>query len=172
MNLKALLTREHSKSSRDLIVEHLLANPNEVDDLMTLFFGNEILTTQYSAWVVGRLGEIRPELVSPYFPKMIKVMSKGNCTDAVYRNSFRVLQFQKVDESLWGELFDLCIEVLTSNKMAVAIKVFAMTTAFNIVKEVPELKNELKLVVEELIPEGTAGIKSRGNKVLAALEKL
>ncbi len=172
MNLKALLTREYSKSSRDEIVDYLLAHPEEVHELMNLFFGDELITTQYSAWVVGKLGERRPELIFPYFPRMIKSMSIGNCTDAVYRNSFRVLQFQKVDESLWGDLFDLCIEVLISNKMAVAIKVFAMTTAFNIVKEVPELKNELKLVVEELIPEGTAGIKSRGSKVLKALEKL
>lgn len=88
MNLKALLTREYSKSSRDEIVDYLLAHPEEVHELMNLFFGDELITTQYSAWVVGKLGERRPELIFPYFPRMIKSMSIGNCTDAVYRNSF------------------------------------------------------------------------------------
>ena len=88
------------------------------------------------------------------------------------RNVLRVLQFQNVDESLWGELYDVCIRFLEDNNEPVAVKVFSMSTAYNIVKQVPELKNELMGAIEQINTEGSAGEKNRGQKILNALSKL
>ncbi len=172
MNINSQLFKEHSKENKDAIVDYLLDHPAEIDELMAIFFGGDIMLTQRAAWVVGTIGELEPKLIAPYFPEMISLMRKKDCTDAVMRNSLRVLQYQRVNEDLWGELYDLCINVLIDNKMPVAIKVFAMTTAYNIVEELPELKNELQIAIEELLPDGTPGIKSRGQKILNALSKL
>ena len=46
-----------------------------------------------------------------------------------------------------------------------------MTVLYNLSVNIPEIKNELKLLIEDLLPYGTAGIKSRGRKILAKLEK-
>lgn len=172
MDIKAQLIKEHSKENKDLIVNYLLNNTNEVDSLMELFFGSNHILVQRSAWVVGDLGEKHTELIRPFFPRMVKEIRKTECIIAVKRNVLRVLQFQKVDENLWGELYDVCIRFLEDKKEPVAVKVFSMTTAYNIVKHVPELKDELQGAIEQIIPEGTAGEKNRGKKILNALSKL
>lgn len=172
MNLKALLTRGFSKEKRDEAVSFLIENPEYLDELMALFFGEELMTTQYAAWVVGAIGEEKPAMLAPYLPRILKIMQQEECTDAVLRNSFKILQNQSIPEKLQAPLYDLSLKVLLNNQTAVAIKVFAMTTALKIVKENPELKNELTIVVEDLLPYGSPGIKSRGLKVLNSLEKI
>ena len=172
MDFKAQLTKEHSKENRDVLVNYLLQNPIEIGSLMALFFSQNHLLVQRAAWVVGTLGEIKPALLQPYFPRMIKEIRKKDAHVAVRRNVLRVLQFQTVEEALWGELYDTCIRFLEDKNETVAVKAFAMTTAFNIVKKVPELKHELSVAIEQILPEGTAGEKSRGQKILSALSKL
>jgi hypothetical protein len=47
-----------------------------------------------------------------------------------------------------------------------------MTVLLNIVKYVPELKEELKIIIEDQMPYASAGFQSRGKKTLKALEKI
>lgn len=44
-----------------------------------------------------------------------------------------------------------------------------MTIIYNISQHVPELKPELKELIEEVIIYGSAGLKSRGNKIIKQL---
>jgi hypothetical protein len=54
----------------------------------------------------------------------------------------------------------------------IAIKVFSMTVLFNISKNVPEFRDELAIIIEDQMPYGSAGFKSRGKKTLKGLSKL
>ena len=45
-----------------------------------------------------------------------------------------------------------------------------MTVLGNLVKKYPEIKNELKYVIEEQFADQTAGFRSRGKKILKAIE--
>ena len=155
-----------------MIVDHLIKHPEDLPTLMDQFFGSNQRMVQRAAWVVGTLGQKKPDLIRPYYARMIKEIRKKNAHVAIRRNALRVLQFQEVDEALWGELYDVCIRFLESSSEPVAVKAFAMTTAYKIVKRVPELKDELIAAIEQIIPEGTPGEKSRGQKILSALSKL
>jgi hypothetical protein len=42
----------------------------------------------------------------------------------------------------------------------------------NLAKDYPEIKTELKLLIEDQLPHQTAGFKSRGKKILKELENL
>lgn len=172
MDIKTQLLKEHSKENKDLIHNYLLEHPKQVEELMEVFFEGETMMVQRAAWVVGSLGSEKPELIKPYFPKMITLLKEATTQDAVKRNVLRVLQFQEIEKSFWGELYDSCIRILMSSLEPVAVKVFAMTTAYNIVKELPELKGELLVAIEDVVAEGTPGEKSRGQKILSALTKL
>jgi hypothetical protein len=44
-----------------------------------------------------------------------------------------------------------------------------MTVLANIARAEPDLKHEIKLVIEEMLPLGSGGIISRGKKVLKQL---
>ena len=51
----------------------------------------------------------------------------------------------------------------------VAIKAFALTTLFNLSKYYPEIKQELKLIIEDRMDNKTPAFKSRGKKILKQL---
>jgi hypothetical protein len=60
------------------------------------------------------------------------------------------------------------------DNQSIAIKVFAMTVCYNITKNIPELKTELQITIEDLLQKhhnGSMGINSRAKKILAKLKK-
>jgi hypothetical protein len=61
---------------------------------------------------------------------------------------------------------NICFEFIASNDTAVAIKAFALTVLQHLSKEYPDIKAELKLVIEERWPYETAAFRSRARKIL------
>jgi hypothetical protein len=172
MDLRKQLLTTHSKENTTLIANYVGTDAKRFAALMKLFLYDEYRVIQRSAWVVGDLCKSHPELAMPYLPEMVQNLKKPDAHDAVKRNTLRFMQDIEAPEALWGELAEVCFQFLISMEEAVAIKVFAMTVLLNIVKKVPELKDELRYAIEDQLPYGTAGFKSRGNKTLKALEKI
>ncbi len=172
MDIRKQLLSDHSKSNTDEIVFHIMENPERLIELMDLFFNGDSLIKQRSAWVIGDLGRAEPQLIAPFHAQMIAHLKTPKIHDAVKRNTIRYLSEIELAEDLWGEAYDLAFKTLSSNNEKVAIKVFSMTLALNIVKKIPELKEELRYIIEEQMPFGTSGFKNRGAKTLIALSKL
>jgi len=171
MNIKAELLKEHSKAQAACVAEYVAKNPERFDDLMKLFFSNTYRVTQLAAWPLGICAEKHPHLVQPYLSQMIDNLAK-DVHDAVKRNTVRALQFIEIPEELLGEAANNCFALLESNKEPIAIKVFSMTVLGNICEKEPDLGQELKLIIEDQLPYGSAGFKSRAKKVLKKIEKL
>ncbi len=67
---------------------------------------------------------------------------------------------------------DICFKYLEFPDEALAVKVFSMTVLGNLAKKYPEIKPELKLLIEDQLPHQTAGFKSRAKKILKQLGNL
>ena len=67
---------------------------------------------------------------------------------------------------------DICFKFLESPTEALAVKVFSMGVLGNLATIYPEIKTELKLIIEEQLPNQTAGFKSRAKKVLKQLRRI
>ncbi|MCB0497589.1 MAG: hypothetical protein KDC79_15705 [Cyclobacteriaceae bacterium] len=152
------------------IVQFIEGDSSRFKQLMQLFFSDEYRVNQRAAWVMSHCVDKHPELLVPYLSQMIKNLYKPT-NDAIKRNTMRVFQQVELPEKLWGETLEKCFEYMESNSEPIAIRVFAMTVAYNISKDVPEIKNELKELIKEMMVYGSAGIKSRGGKILTKLEK-
>ncbi|MEQ8244521.1 hypothetical protein [Fulvivirga sp.] len=168
MDIKKELLFEHSKSQALKISNYIGNDQNRFDELMILFFDTEYRVTQRAAWVVSHCADKYPELIEPYIEPMILNLKK-DITVAVQRNTLRVLQEKEMPNTIIGDAADICFKILESAKEPIAVKVFAMTLLANICKKVPELKNELKILIEDQLPYGSAGFKSRANKILKKL---
>ncbi len=171
MNLKKEIEGAISKSVVQKIADFVGTDHEKFRALMTLFFAGPYRITQRAAWVLVHCADKDPALVNPYLPHMIKVLKK-NPTDAVKRNVLRTWQFIDVPDKLMGEVSELCFQYLENRMEPVAVKVFSMSVLLNITRKIPELKNELKLVIEDQLPFGSPGFRARANKVLAALDKI
>ncbi|MTI40068.1 hypothetical protein [Fulvivirga lutimaris] len=168
MDIKKELLFEHSKPQALKISNYIGSNKNRFDELMRLFFDTKYRVTQRAAWVVSHCADKHPELIEPYIEPMILNL-KNDITVAVQRNTLRVLQEKEMPDSIIGEAADICFKIMESSKEPIAVKVFAMTLLANICKKVPELKTELKILIEDQLPYGSAGFKSRANKILKKL---
>ena len=171
MNLRQAILKDYSKKHALQLAEYIGENTKRFDELMQLFFNGTHQITQRSAWVVGICYDKNPSLITPYLKELVMNL-RNEVHDAVKRNSVRILQNVDLPEELLGETADVCFHLLSSRVEPVAVKVFSMTVLLNIVKKVPELKNELKIVIEDQLPYGSAGFLSRGKKTLKALEKI
>ena len=171
MNIESEIIREHSKRQCIRIAKWIGTDKKRFNELMGLFLKGEYRITQRAAWIIQHCADEHVELVTPYIESMIDRMLEPNIHDAVKRNVVRILQDIEIPRRLTGKVATVCFEWLASAKEPIAVKVFSMSVLANIAKKEPDLKNEIRLLIEQQMPMGSAGFKSRGRKVLRQLEK-
>jgi hypothetical protein len=169
MNIRSEILKEHSKKQTIKIAAYVGNNAKRFSELMSIFFKDEHLITQRSAWVVSYCVQAHPELIKPYLKEIVTYLQKP-VHDAVKRNIVRILQNMEIPKGLRGRLANSCFHLLSSPKEAVAIKVFSMSVLFNLSKTEPGLSNELRIIIEDQLPYASAGFLSRGKKILNNLK--
>lgn len=172
INLRDEILSEHSKANTERIAKWVGGDADRFDELMQLFLKGEYRVTQRAAWIVLYCAEAHPDWMKPYVGKMIKRASEPNVHQAVARNVAAVLQYIDVPKKDLGAVVNFCFNALTNPNAPIAVQANAMTVLTNVCKREPDLKRELKTVIESLMVNGSAGIKARGKRSLAALEKL
>jgi hypothetical protein len=169
MDLRKTILKEHSKSNCDRIVKWIGNSQRRFDELIFLFLNDEYRVVQRAAWPLSYAAMKYPGLMKNNFGKLIRNLRKPGLPVAVKRNTVRLLQYIPIPKRFHGELMSQCFEYLTSENETVAVKVFSMTILANLSKVYPEIKPELKLILEEHWDQKTAGFKSRAKKILKTL---
>jgi hypothetical protein len=82
-----------------------------------------------------------------------------------------VLEAIEIPEVFHGDVMNACFKFIETPSTPVAIKASSLTTLFNLSKIYPEIKQELKTIIEDRMDNETAAFKSRGRKILKALSK-
>ena len=171
MNLEFEILKEHSKHQAMKIADWIGGDPKKFAELMGLFLTAEYRVVQRSAWIVSHCAEKHPALIKPWLSKMVKRAGEKNVHDAVKRNVVRVLQFIEIPRSLQGRVANLCFTFLDDPKEPIAVKAFSMTVLAEIAKCEPDLRHEISLVIEQMLPYGSPGIQARARKILNLLSK-
>jgi hypothetical protein len=173
MNIrKALLEDKIQNRKKALsIAEYACSSSKHFKELMQCFLTNEYRLAQRAAWSVSWAARKKPELIKPYIKDLVAQLSRTDVHDAVIRNSVRVLEEIEIPELLHADVINACFDFIEKPSVPVAIKAFSLTTLFNLSKYYPETKSELKLVIENNWDNESAAFKSRGKKILTALQK-
>jgi hypothetical protein len=168
MNIRRQILKEHSKSNSLCIAKYVGDDEKRFAELMDLFLQGEYRVVQRAAWVVNFVSANHPQLVKPYLKKMLLYL-KSDVHDAVKRNVLRLLQFIEIPKNLQGLTAEICFQFLMDAKEPIAVKVFSMTVLSNLCKTNPELKNELRLVIEDQLLNASKGFKARARKLFKEL---
>lgn len=171
MDIKAALLREHSKSQADRVANYACRSGNNFKELMECYSSKNFLLAQRAAWSVSIAGRLHPELVLPHLKYLVDVLDRKDVHDAVIRNSVRILETIDIPKKYQGKVMKACFGFLQDYSIPGAIKAFSMTTLFNLSKQYPEIRNELKSIIEGHWEHETPAFKSRGRKILAAIKK-
>jgi hypothetical protein len=169
MNLEAEILNEHSQRQMTSIARWIGNDAARFAQLMQLFLTGTPKIVQRSSWIVSICVEKYPPLAAPWLKKMMARAAEKNVHNAVRRNVVRLLQFVSIPKSLQGRAADLCFNFLSSVDAPVAVKAFSLTVLARIAEDEPDLLNEVKLLVEQMLPYSSAGIQARGKKILLAV---
>lgn len=166
MNLREEILKEHSKAQCAKIVKWVGSSQQRFDELFSLFINDEYRVVQRSGWPLSYCVIDHPSFINKHWKALINNLKKTNLHNAVKRNSIRLMQGLEIPERFHGDVMDICFRFLESPTEALAVKVFSMSVLGNLAAIYPDIKPELKLVIEEQLPHQTAGFKSRAKKVL------
>ncbi len=167
MNIRENLEQEHSKALSLRIIDYIGNDTTRMSELMSCFFDKNARICQRSAWAVGMIGEKNAPLIEPYLEQMLLNLRTPQ-HDAILRNTMRVLRdLPEIPEPIIGLAADASFRFLETPSVALAIRSFSMRVLAKICKKEPDLKGELKALIEDiLVHEKAPALVSAGRDVL------
>ena len=171
MNIQQEILRAHSKDHALKIAGYACSSGKVFRELIRCLLDDDQQLARRAAWTVSWSARIKPDIVIPHIKDLVAVLRKKYVHEAVVRNTVRILQEIEIPVKFQGEVMDSCFQFLENPSTPVAIKVHSLTTLYNFSKSYPDIKPELKLIIQELWEHETAAFRSRAKKVLKELEK-
>jgi hypothetical protein len=166
MDLRQTILAEHSKANCDKIVKWVGNSQKRFDELFNLFLNSEYRVNQRAAWPLSYCVIDHPGLISPHLTKLVKNLHKPAIHDSIKRNTVRLLQHIDIPKRFHGEIIDICLRNISSPDEPVAVKAFSLSILQNLSRLYPEIKNEVKLIIEERWSYETAAFHSRAKKFM------
>ncbi len=170
MNYKEQLLKEHSRANTDLITKAIGNNETEFQKIIDIIYHSPPPLPQRASWLLTSINAQYPELLIPHFSLFVNSVQQFK-TDGIKRNILSVVASHTIPEKLQGKLLDICFHFIVSPAETVAVKVHAMQIIANLAKEHPEIKGELKSVIEDQLPKTTVAFALRAKRVLSEMKK-
>jgi hypothetical protein len=167
--LKARILKEHSKRQTVRITGWIGADPERFRELMELFLHDERVVTQRAAWIIGHCGERHPGLIMPWLGEILKKIQEPGVHDAVPRNMIRFLAGIDIPRKFLGTAVSLCFDYAASPSRPIAVRVHALSVLERAARKEPDLKAELRAVIQQMLPGGGPGLRACARHVLKGL---
>ena len=173
MNIAAVLLADQmqSKSLATRVAEYACTSETAFKELVHCYLSEDYRLAQRAAYSLGIAARQRVDLMGPYVGILVDQLKRNDVHDAVIRNSARILEEINIPEQFHGEVMDACFGFIQNRQTAIAIRAFSLTILYKLSLIYPEITNELRFVIEENMDYETAAFRSRGTKILAALNK-
>ena len=162
-----LLSNPYNGANINLVVDMTLQRPELLDELWMFAIDNNPAAWK-AVWVMDKINDTRPDLIIPYLKPMLEIVEQLK-QSGQKRHMLKLLSLHPLPAEPTGGFIDYCFNILQSRTEPIAGRVHAMQLLFNVAEMIPEFKNELRIVIEDVMIEGTAGIRSKGSKLLKSL---
>lgn len=169
MNIRDEIEREHSKENALRIASYAVQSKQYFKELMDCYTDSDYRISQRAAWSVSWAAKNKPAMIEPYMGVLVKRLQEPGVHPAVIRNAVRILEDISIPEKFHGDVMNSCFTFIETPATPAAIKAFSLTVLFNLSKQYPEIKPELKLIIEERWDTETAAFRSRGRKILKGI---
>jgi hypothetical protein len=168
MDLRKTILQEHSKQQTARIVKWVGGLQERFDELVQLFLNDEYRVVQRAAWPLSYIVIAHPPLIKKHLKKIITNLANPKNPDAVKRNTLRLMQHIEIPLALHGRVMDLCFGYISSHTEKAAIKAFSLSILENLAKVYPEIKGEVKVIIEDRWDVETPAFKVRAKRFLNA----
>jgi len=169
MNLREELLKEHSKAQCMHIVNWIGNSEERFSQLVDLFVNDEYRVVQRAAWPLSYVLEAHPALAKKHLPVLLNNLDKPELVPAVKRNTMRALQTLPIPKRYHGMVMNHCFNYISNPLEKAAVKAFSLTVLENLSETYPDIKGELKLIIEDAMPNESPAFISRARKILARM---
>ena len=163
------LERLIARGTTTQLVDYVINNDQLFKSLIDTYIAGPYRTTQRLADAVTEIAITNAKLIRPHWGTLIKALTHQEATVALKRNTIRMMQFVSIPSTHQGKVWDLCFRFLLDRSETIAVKVFAMSVAEILSRNIRELRQELVIVIEDQLPYSGPAFRSRAAKVLKAL---
>jgi len=170
MNLRATILSGHSKAICSSIVDWIGNNQSRYDELVQLFLHDEYKVVQRAAWPLSEAVTKHPLLVQKHLGPILQYLDQPGLHDAVKRNITRLLQYIAIPEKFQGHVMNLCFTCLLSPQEKIAVKAYSLTVLQQLSRQYPEIKQELKAIIEDRWEFETPAFHARAKKILKEMD--
>jgi hypothetical protein len=170
MDLESEILGEHSRRQAERIATWVGRDRKRLSRLIQLFLTGEYRVTQRAAWPISICSDRHPAMVRPYLHQLVRRAQDPGVHDAVRRNVVRILQTANIPGDLLGTVATLCFNYLSDAHAPIAVKASSMTVLGQIAQREPDIGRELRLVIEQQLPFGSAGFRARAKRVLKMID--
>ncbi len=171
MDLRAVTSQISSKQEINALVSKVNHDPKLIKQIVSFTDDPDKRLAYYATWVLSTISDDAMYLIEPHFQCLAELLDRAE-SDGIRRNILRIFSQTPIPPSLQENLANTCFQIMESNQQPVAHQVFAMTVLANITENIPELKNDLIVLIEDKLPFASAGFQSRGKKILKTLKNL
>lgn len=138
-----------------------------IEQLFGLLYEDKKVTMRFS-WLLSDIGILNAQSLKVVLPQLFAVRDKVNYADFQYSFA-KYWNYVGVPEENKGEVIDLLFRWVEDPTVSVHIKTNAVTVLSRLVKEYPDLKNELVIVLEYQLDKNLVSFKSLAQKLLTEL---
>jgi hypothetical protein len=168
MNIAEQLLAEMSRRNVDYIANYIGNDLKLFHELLELVWEGESPLPMRASWVVTAVTDKYPDLLHPYIGRIVESIEHFD-HPGTRRNLLRYLASVEIPEALQGKLYDVCYRWALSRSEPPAIKAHSLQILYNIAKAEPDLKHELRLLLEDLANDESAAIKSKYRRLIVKL---
>jgi hypothetical protein len=152
-----------------LIVDQIDKFPEYADMLINIGLDESEPENWRALWMVDKIHDKHPELVLKHLPVLTEFVMKTKNSGKM-RHVLKLISLHDIPEPNLAELLNFCINIFSNAAVPVAVRVHAMQILYNIAEKEPDFSGELvDLIEHEMEFHGSAGIKSRGKKLISKL---
>jgi hypothetical protein len=171
MDFRSLLINIPSGFDKEVYIREVGRSAGHFRALLDMALHEKDPLAWRAAWILDGSAEKHPEIAVGHIHRIIRKLP-GIKSTGVTRSLLRLLCRYEIPEEDQGLLIDLCFGYMVSELYPVAVKVHAMQLIYNHVLLYPELKGELRTVIEDQVIHNSAGFRSRGMRIIGNLDQL
>ncbi len=155
-----------------LLAKYFVQEPGQLDILIKTAFDDSETYTWRAAWMIDKIHEEKPDLILPYF-QSITEFAIHTKNSGKRRHFLKLISLHDIPDENMALLLNFASEMFTNASEPVAVRVHAMQILYGIALKEPDFSGELiEMIGHEIEYHGSAGIASRGRKLLKKLYRL
>ena len=160
-----------SKNNAERIAQYACSSKENFAELVDCFTSSNKRLAQVAGYSLNKAVKLKPELVKPHLKVILAQLDRNDVHGAVIRNAVNILELIDIPEKYHGAVMNKSFAFIEDPSAEIAVRASSLTVLFNLSKNYPEIRDELKLIIESKWDTETAAFKSRGRKILHAFSK-